>query len=232
MIHMNWGVFVASIPLAASASTGAASGAKRARKKAEAPATDAMPQCVSLFIDRTRPNATAEVVINRQEGESDHEPEGIDNADISDHLYRFGKSDTDAMRLAKGAWNGMVNDLRAIVAARNATSHGSDLFQFVMPDQDELRLYDALQWIYGFQEPMADEVIDGKLVQDLCVTFEQACVELGRDAEVFRRVLARVVRPHFKGLLRTIEQVAGPYFARDCELKIDDYVDVTGWRSH
>jgi hypothetical protein len=232
MINMNWGVFVASIPLAASTSTGAASGVKRRRKKAVAPATEAMPQCASLFIDRTRPSATAEVVINRREAVSEHEQEAVDDPKIADQLYTVVKTDTDAMRLAKGAWNEMVNDLRAIVAARNTTVHGRDMFQFVKPDEDELRLYDALQWIYGFQEPMADEVIDGKLVKDHCVTFAQACDELGRDREVFRRVLARVVRPHFKELLRTIEQVAGPYFARDCELKIEDYVDVSDWRAH
>ncbi|MFP3607695.1 hypothetical protein, partial [Paraburkholderia sp. SIMBA_053] len=79
-----------------------------------------------------------------------------------------------------------------------------DLFAFVEPDHTQTRLYDCLAWVYGFQRAMRNEVIDGKVVKDVHVPIEWVSNQVGCDVHALRRRLGRVVRPHLKGLLRTI----------------------------
>jgi len=155
----------------------------------------------------------------------------IEDSSLSSQLLVIDeRNDSPETILHKSLWNLMANDLRAIVTRRNESAFsGPDMFDFVHPDTDELRLYDALSWIYGFQRPLSDELIDGKLVKDTMVTFDATCYYLDQDAELFRRVLARPVRSQMRGLLRAIDGINSEY-ADHCERKLSPYVDLSGWR--
>ncbi|MGF6603320.1 hypothetical protein P3T23_008074 [Paraburkholderia sp. GAS448] len=147
-------------------------------------------------------------------------------------LCRIEETDAPELVMCKLMGNLMWNDLRAIVKRRNFVEDaGPDLFGFEDCDQDELRVYDAMQWIYAFQDARPDEVIDGVTVVDVMVPFDFVCERLGWDAEWIRRVAARCLREHFTGLLRTIEAFGDQGFLLKCERKLEDYVDVTGWRN-
>ncbi|KAH0432933.1 hypothetical protein [Paraburkholderia fungorum] len=147
-------------------------------------------------------------------------------------LCRIEETDAPELVMCKLMGNLMWNDLRAIVKRRNFVEDtGPDLFGFEDCDQDELRVYDAMQWIYGFQDVRPEEVIDGVTVVDVMVSFDFVCERLGWDAEWVRRVAARCLREHFAGLLRTIEAFGDEGFLLKCERKLEDYVDVTGWRN-
>ncbi len=147
-------------------------------------------------------------------------------------LCRIEETDTPDLVMCKLLGNMMLNDMRAIVSRRNfAACTGPDLFAFEGRDQDELRIYDTMQWIYAFQDPRPDEVINGVNVVDVMVPFSFVCERLGWDAEWIRRVAARCLRQHFKGLLRTIAAFEDDGFLLKCERRLEDYVDVTGWRN-
>lgn len=144
---------------------------------------------------------------------------------------RIEETDAPDLVLCKLLGNLMWNDMRAIVTRRNFVAYtGPDLFAFDGCDHDELRIYDTMQWIYALQDPRPDEVIDGVLVVDVLVTFSYVCERLGWYAERIRRVAARCLREHFKGLLQTIAAFDDVGFLLKCERKLEDYVDVTGWR--
>ncbi|VVE33717.1 hypothetical protein [Pandoraea terrigena] len=147
-------------------------------------------------------------------------------------LCRIEETDAPELVMCKLMGNLLWNDLRAIVKRRNfVEDSGPDLFGFEDCDQDELRVYDAMQWIYAFQDARPDEEIDGVTVVDVMVPFEFVCERLGWNAEWIRRVAARCLHQHFKGLLRTIEAFGDEGFLLKCERKLEDYVDVTGWRN-
>ncbi|WP_143266561.1 hypothetical protein [Paraburkholderia caledonica] len=88
-----------------------------------------------------------------------------------------------------------------------------------------------MQWIYAFQDARPGEVIDGVTVVDVMVPFDFVCERLGWDAKWIRRVVARCLHEHFKGLLRMISAFGDDGFLLKCERKLEDYVDVTGWRN-
>lgn len=148
------------------------------------------------------------------------------------HLCRIEATDAPDLIMCKLLGNMMWNDMRAIVERRNfVAGKGPDLFAFEGRDQDEVRIYDTMQWIYGFQDARPEEVIDGVVTVDVLVSFNFVCERLGWDAEWIRRVAARCLREHFKGLLRTIAAFDDEGFLIKCERKLDGYVDVTGWRN-
>ncbi|WP_321816988.1 MULTISPECIES: hypothetical protein [unclassified Paraburkholderia] len=142
-------------------------------------------------------------------------------------------SDGPEVVMCKLMGNLMWNDLRAIVKRRNALHQdtGPDLFGFEERDQDELRVYDAMQWIYGFQDPRPAETIDGVAVVDVMVSFDFVCERLGWDGEWIRRVATRCLREHFAGLLLTIEAFGDEGLLLKCVHKLEDYIDVTDWRN-
>lgn len=147
-------------------------------------------------------------------------------------LCRIEETDGPELVMCKLMGNLMWNDLRAIVKRRNVVADtGPDLFGFEGKDQDELRIYDAMQWIYAFQSACPEQVIDGATVVDVLVPFDFVCERLGWDAEWIRRVAARCLHDHFGGLLRTIQALGNDGFLLKCERKLEDYVDVTGWRN-
>ncbi|UIF89405.1 hypothetical protein KAF44_29475 (plasmid) [Cupriavidus necator] len=147
-------------------------------------------------------------------------------------LCRIEETDAPDLAMCKLLGNLMWNDMRAIVKRRNFVAcTGPDLFAFEGRDQDELRIYDTMQWIYAFQDARPDEAIGGVVSADVLVSFSFVCERLGWDAEWIRRVAARCLREHFKGLLRTIAAFDDEGFLIKCERKLDGYVDVTGWRN-
>ncbi len=163
-------------------------------------------------------------------GDDDEQSQAIGS--IESLLCRIEETDAPDLVMCKLLGNLMWNDMRAIVTRRNFVAYtGPDLFAFEGRDQDELRIYDTMQWIYAFQNPLPDEVIDGVMVVDVMVSFSFVCERLGWDVEWIRRVAARCLRGHFKGLLRTIAAFDDDGFLLKCERKLEAYVDVTGWRN-
>lgn len=147
-------------------------------------------------------------------------------------LCRIEETDAPDLVMCKLLGNLMWNDMRAIVKRRNFVAcTGPDLFAFEGCDQDELRIYDTMQWIYGFQDARPEEVLDGVMTVDVFVSFSFVCERLGWDAEWIKRVAARCLREHFTGLLRTIAALGDDGFVLKCERRLEGYVDVTGWRN-
>lgn len=146
-------------------------------------------------------------------------------------LCRFHDGEDPELMMCKLLGNLMWNDLRAFVKRRNVVEDaGPDCFGFEKRDRDELRLYAALQWVYGFQDARAPESIDGKRIVDVLVTFEFVCHRLGWNVERIRRVIARCVRNHFAPMLRAIDALCDAGFVLKCERKLEDYADITNWR--
>jgi hypothetical protein len=169
----------------------------------------------------------------REELSADNDAERDQHAGSFENLLcRIEDADAPELKMCKLMGNLMWNDLRAIVKRRNVvTEGGPDLFGFKDRDQDELRVFDAMQWIYAFQDARPEEKIGGVTLVDVMVPFDFVCERLGWDAEWIRRVAARCLHKHFVGLLRTIEAFGDDGFLLKCERKLEDYVDVTGWRN-
>lgn len=171
------------------------------------------------------------VVDEDASSDSDVEPD-LPVASFENLLSRIEDTDAPELVMCKLMGNLMWNDLRAIVKRRNSVEvAGPDLFGFEGRDHDELRVYDAMQWIYGFQHPLPAETIDGVTVVDVMLPFDFVCERLGWDEEWIRRVAARCLREHFAGLLRTIEAFGDEGFLLKCVRKLEDYIDVTNWRN-
>ncbi|WP_321935588.1 hypothetical protein [Paraburkholderia sp. J8-2] len=161
----------------------------------------------------------------------DDSSDRVDPAAFDALLCQIDDGDDAELVMCKLLANLMWNDLRAIVKRRNFVENANaDLFGFEKSDRDEVRLYGALQWIYGLQDARAPEPIDGGSIVDVMVTFEFVCHRLGWGAERIRRVVARCVREHFAPMLRAIEALCDAGFVLKCERKLEEYVDVTNWR--
>lgn len=174
-----------------------------------------------------RPASAREEMSADDDAEQDQPAGSFENL-----LCRIEETDVPELVMCKLMGNLMWNDLRAIVKRRNFVEDaGPDLFGFEDRDQDELRVYDAMQWIYAFQDSRPNEVIDGVTVVDVMVPFDFVCERLGWDAEWIRRVAARCLRAHFTGLLRTIEAFGDEGLLLKCVHKLENYVDVTSWRN-
>ena len=224
---MNWEGVVASL---ARVPTSAATSDSPPRKKEKVKKSEAAgpSQCGLRLLGIAKGRSIAAPVVLDEVGEGEREP--VDH-DLESQLLKISGADNPETKLHKLLWNLMANDLRAIVTRRNATmSQGVDLFGFDAPDVDELRLYDVLAWIFSLQRPRDPDLVDGVLVKDTMVTFEETCVHLGKDVELFRQLLARPVRAHMKNMLRAIAEF-DLQFALDCERKLEDYVNVSGWRN-
>jgi hypothetical protein len=178
-------------------------------------------------------STNSQPALAREETAADIDAEQDQSAGSFENLLcRIEDTDAPELVMCKLMGNLMWNDLRAIVKRRNFVEDaGPDLFGYEGCDQDELRVYDAMQWIYAFQDARPDEAIDGVTVVDVMVSFDFVCERLGWDAEWIRRVAARCLHQHFAGLLRTIAAFGDEGFLLKCERKLEDYVDVTGWRN-
>ncbi len=223
---INWKTFVGSVARVPNLPGGLICWT-RVDEPTSAPAT---PQDLLCGIRLAKLKKRNPVVPEVMQGPDDLADDAVVDQDLQSHLLEITRKDPPETVLHKSLWNLMANDLRAIITRRNAAgAPRADLFGFEAPDSDELRLYDVLAWIYGFQRPLQPEVINGVLIKDTMVTFEEMCAHLDIDAELFRRVLARPVREHMKSMLRAIACFSKAY-ADHCERKLMAYADVSAWR--
>jgi hypothetical protein len=92
----------------------------------------------------------------------------------------------------------------------------TDLFGFV-DDRREINKLDGLIWLYDLNPDGSD------------VPFTWACDQLNYDPEYVRRVTAKIFRRELKNALREIASMIGFDYARECELKLSEYIDLSGW---
>ncbi|MBN3760978.1 hypothetical protein [Burkholderia sp. Ac-20365] len=222
---MNWGIVVKSLERVDSA---------KVMPEAPAPVVATKPKKAAKSAAVCATVVTAHAKLSEVRTVSLAEPDDLDDDVVvveASSQIEIDRSDSAETILAKSMWNLMGNDLRASFQCVALEESSGDLFgPFTAPDANQTRLYDCLAWIYSFQRPRRTEVIDGKVVKDVCVTIEWVANQLGCDVHALRRRLGRVMRPHLKGLLRTVAKITSPGFVRDCEMKLAEYVDVTGWR--
>lgn len=210
----------AAIPAKAS-SPGAPPGKRRKRSAKLAPEV-----CVSTYLEHGDISEPREVQLDKVSRATN----ALATESKATTELPEDSSDSPSVRLAKLMWNAMAVDLRYFMTQRQSPPVSADMFAFKAPSDASVRLYDALQWIYGLQRAGGSEVVNGVLVKDSMVDFEWTCNELDLDAEWFRRVLARCMREQFPEFLRTIAKLASPGFTHECETRLSKYVDLTGWR--
>lgn len=113
--------------------------------------------------------------------------------------------------LAKRMFMRMLDDL-----AGKSEQAEPDLFGHIEGIREQYK-QDALIWLYGLNPDGAD------------VTFEWVCNEIGFDAELIRRVTGRNVREDLKRLLKMLASMVSPAYAKDCQIQLSDYLDLSGW---
>lgn len=136
-------------------------------------------------------------------------------ADTQVSLAELEPDSTDSPRLMLAKL--MFKRFRLDLAGEVATE--GDLFGFVSDDREILK-FDALIWMF--------DLYPGKVV----VPFKWVCDVLGLDPEVCRRVVARNMRRELKGVLKQIACIVDQRHAKHCEIKVSDYINLTGWQSN
>lgn len=116
--------------------------------------------------------------------------------------------------IAKRMIDRMIDDL-----VGEKTQAPADLFGHVDGDR-ETRKLDALIWMYDLNPDGSD------------IPFVWACNEIGLDPELIRRITARSVRTDLKRILKVLTGMVGSEYAKACELKLSDYINLTGWNLH
>jgi hypothetical protein len=138
----------------------------------------------------------------------DPDAEEEDSGDIV--LEPFANDSTDTF-LAKRMFMRMLSDL-----AGEAPKAAPDMFGHI-EDGREQRRQEALIWMYDLNPDGAD------------VPFVWVCDEIGIDAELIRRVTGRSVRDDLKRILKLLSSMVSPEYAKACEDKLMDYINLTGW---
>ena len=132
------------------------------------------------------------------------------------NLEAIDPEDTPETLLAKRMFLRMLWDLKL----RPEPASNSDLFgQNATTNQGELDQLDALIWMYSLNP-------DGSLV-----SFEWVCDVLGFNADRVRRVTGRSMRAELKRIVNLLSTIVSESHARECELQLSDYVDVSAWRT-
>lgn len=154
------------------------------------------------------PNATRETELS-----ATHD---LDDAveDVTNINLEPGGNDTADTCIAKRMMDRMIADL-----VGEKLQSQPDLFGHVDGDR-ETRKLDALIWMYDLNPDGSD------------IPFVWVCDELGLDHERLKRITARSVREDLKRILKVLTGMVGIDYARSCELKLSDYVNLTGWNLH
>lgn len=145
----------------------------------------------------------------------------IEHDDFTDHhedpiyldLEPSGADSADTC-IAKRMIDRMIADL-----AGEKEDVVADLFGHVDSER-ETRKWDALIWMYDLNPDGSD------------IPFTWACNEIGLDHEAFRRITARSVRIDLKRILKLLTGMVGFNYAKECEYKLADYVNLSGWNLH
>lgn len=223
---MNWESMVESMTAANAQQAASQQLARSAKKRKPAVKKGSEDACITSYLKHGKVTAPRTVSL-KGESNADGEAELV----LDESMFEIKRGDVPEVKVAKSLLNLMANDLRTTVSRGSSkVTVDGDLFSFEAPDHNLTRLYSALSWVYAFQRAGGSEEVDGKVVKDAMVPFEWACQQVGWDPELFRRVLGRVVRPHLSGLLRTISEITSDGFTRECEVRLSEYVEVSGWR--
>jgi hypothetical protein len=122
--------------------------------------------------------------------------------------------------VAKRMWRMLCVDLAG------TTSTELDLLGDLsaQPDEHGLspehRKQDALIWMFDLHPDGAD------------MPFEWVCNEIGLDHEAVRRITARNMRTDLKLVLKLLTKLLSFRHAKDCELRLAEYVNLSGWDLH
>lgn len=84
----------------------------------------------------------------------------------------------------------------------------------------EHRKQDALIWMFDLNPNGAD------------MPFEWVCNEIGLDHEAVRRITARNMRRELKLVLKLLSKLVSFAHAKQCELRLSDYANLSGWDLH
>jgi hypothetical protein len=159
----------------------------------------------------TRPKAS----VQRRFAEPDADEEEDPVPDIEANPY-----DPPETNVAKRMWRMLCVDLAG------TTSTELDLFGDLsaQPDEHGLspehRKQDALIWMFDLNPDGAD------------MPFEWVCNEIGLDHEAVRRITARNMRTDLKMVLKLLTKLLSFRHAKDCELRLAEYVNLSGWDLH
>lgn len=149
----------------------------------------------------------------KSEPDADDEEEPAPNLEASQY-------DPPETNVAKRMWRILCVDLAS------KTSTDLDLLGDLSAQSDEHglspehRKQDALIWMFDLNPDGAD------------MPFEWVCNEIGLDHEAVRRITARNMRSDLKLVLKLLSKLLSFRHAKDCELRLAEYANLSGWEFH
>lgn len=131
-----------------------------------------------------------------------------------------GPLDPPETFVAKRMWRILCVDLAATTRADldllgDLASHPTEVGLSA-----EHRKQDALIWMFDLNPDGAD------------MPFEWVCNEIGLDHETVRRITARNMRTELKQVLKLLSKMVNFDHAKQCELRLSDYANFSGWDLH